>query len=271
MQDHSLLAHGRYSLDWVRPFYDQAGVWWGDDHDAADDQSRVAAIHRLVGHGPWRILDLGSAAGSTAAAMATAGHFVTGVEFSPMRARFAKGLTDQHYAGSLTIVEADFYTVMFDQRFDLVTYWDGFGVGNDADQRHLLRRMAAEWLEPGGYVLLDVFNPAAAARQAGYEIRLNPLRGVPGSVLMLRRWHFDAVNSRWIDEWVPVDNPDRALAQAIRCYSPADLRLLLEGTGLEARYLEVGGVPLTWTGDDITAGGPFLDQLMYLVQLQSVL
>ena len=86
---------------------------------------------------------------------------------------------------------------------------------------------------------MDVYSPFRPARDAGTEERLRPLPGVPGSVEMRERCHFDPVHCRWIDEWVPTAAPEQALAQTLRCYSPADLLLLLEGTGLAVHHLEV--------------------------------
>ena len=62
------------------------------------------------------------------------------------------------------------------------------------------------------------------------------------AVEMFERTHFDPLHSRWIDEWVPTAAPQQALAQTIRCYSPPDLLLLLEGTGLQLAALEVDAV-----------------------------
>ena len=42
---------------------------------------------------------------------------------------FARQLAALPHKGSLTVLEADFYTLDLNQQFDLVTYWDGFGVG----------------------------------------------------------------------------------------------------------------------------------------------
>ena len=50
----------------------------------------------------------------------------------------------------MEMVRADFYTVALDGRFDVVCCWEVFGLGDDADQRRLLRRIEAEWLAPGG-------------------------------------------------------------------------------------------------------------------------
>jgi hypothetical protein len=58
---------------------------------------------------------------------------------------------------------------------------------------------------------------------------------------MINRCHFDPVHCRWIDEWQLTADPDKALAQTVRCHTPADLILLLEGTGLRLKWNEVDG------------------------------
>jgi len=165
-------------------------------------------------------------------------------------------------------LEADFYTVELAGPFDMVCYWDGFGVGSDRDQRRLLSRIAREWLAAGGIVLIDVFHPARFARHAGTEEILPPLKGVPGSVEMRHRCHFDPMLCRWIDEWEPTAAPEKALAQSVRCYTPADLRLLLQGTGLELIRIEVDGQGLDIEEERITLSGPLLETYSYLAQLK---
>ena len=81
---------------------------------------------------------------------------------------------------------------------------------------------------------------------------------------MFERCHFDARHCRWIDEWVPVAAPEKALAQSIRCYSPADLALLLEGTGLALHHLEVNGQTLTPGDESITLSPALLQTWSYL-------
>jgi SAM-dependent methyltransferase len=203
----------------------------------------VETVERLCGKGAQRILDLGCGPGTTAAAMADAGHTVVAVEFSA-RARYAQELARIPRKGSLVVLEADFYTVELERRFDVVCCWEVFGLGSDADQRRLLKRIAQDWLAPNGSVLMDVYSPIKPARDAGTEERLPPLKDVPGSVEMIERCHFDPVHCRWIDEWQPTAEPDKALAQTLRCYTPADLRLLLEGTGLAVKRIEVDGEKL---------------------------
>lgn len=261
----SLLREGVYSLAWVKDFYDQTSAWWGPSTDWASHRARAATLERLAGTGPKRVLDLGAGPGGNAAAMADLGHDVTAVELSD-RASYARELAAVPRKGRLTVVQEDFYVVRLEGRFDAVCCWEVFGLGSDADQRRLLGRIAREWLAPSGCVLMDVYNPARPARDAGREQRLSRLPGVPGSVEMIERCHFDPVHARWTDEWEPADDPRAALAQTIRCYSPADLLLLLEGTGLDLDTIEVDDHEVIFD-DRIVDAGPLLDSWQYVVKL----
>ena len=272
MSPADLFAQGRHSADWIPGFYDRAAVWWGPDPQAPGvHQARRAVVERLAGPGPLRVLELGSGSGYTAAALADAGHDVVAVELSPSRAAHTRELAAVPRRGSLASLEGDFYTARVPGRFMAVCCWETFGLGTDADQRRLLRRISREWLAPGGLVLMDVYCPFRPARDAGTEARLAPLEGVPGSVEMFERCHFDPRHSRWIDEWVPVEHPSEALAQSIRCYSPADLILLLEGTGLALRDVEVAGRALGIRAPDadqrITISPALLEAWSYLAVL----
>jgi len=265
----SLLQQPDYSQDWVRDFYTQAGIWWGKDPQAAGTHTeRVQCIECLCGPAPRRILDLGCGPGRTVAALAEAGHNVVGVELNPTDASYARELLKTPHQGEVTFLEADFYNVEIAGPFDVVTCWQVFGIGSDADQRRLLRRIALEWLAPEGSALLDVYNPAGPARDHGKEWRLAPLRGVPGSVEMFERCHYDAVQGRWIDEWQPTANPENALAQTLRCYTPADLLLLLEGTGLHLKSIEIDGKAVDFRANQRSTSAPmFQNDYHYLVQL----
>jgi SAM-dependent methyltransferase len=261
----SLLRQGTYTLGWVRDFYDRTSEWWGPNTDRSAHVARAASVERLAGPGRKRILDLGAGPGGNAAAMADLGNDVVAVEFSD-RARHARALAAAPRQGRLEIVTEDFYAVRLEGRFDVVCCWEVFGLGSDADQRRLLARIAGEWLTPNGFVLMDVYSPGRPARDAGTEQRLDPLPGVPGSVAMIERCDFDPVNSRWTDEWVPVADPASALAQTLRCYSPADLLLLLEGSGLALDRVEVDGREVPFDGSVVEAV-PLLDAWSYVAKL----
>ncbi len=270
MSPSSLLRSGRYSTEWVRGFYAAAAEWWGPaPHDEQEDLERAAMVRRTLGEPPKRVLELGAGSGLAAAATADLGYDVMGVDLVDWGEHWT-ALCQAPRTGSLELTAADFYEVRLDGRFDLVCYWDGFGIGCDDDQRRLLRRVARHWLAPAGRMLVDVANPAWAARNAGKEEHLAPLKGVPGSVEMVRRWYYDALHSQWIDEWMPTAQPEQALQQTIRCYSPQDLQLLLEGTGLRLCGAEVDGQRLDVSDAAITTGGPLLDAYSYLAELVPV-
>lgn len=267
----SLLRQETYAQDWIKDFYTQAGIWWGKDPQAkGTNEERVKTIERLCGPGLKRILDLGAGPGRTVAALADQGHSVVGVELNPTDATYARELLKSPRKGEVTFLEADFYTVELEGLFDVVTCWQVFGLGSDADQRRLLRRISQEWLAPKGSVLLDVYNPAGPARDAGREWKLAPLSGVPGSVEMIERCQYDSIQGRWIDEWEPTAHREDALAQTLRCYTPADLLLLLEGTGLRLERVEIGGEAVDVKANQrMTTRDQFARDYHYLVQLVS--
>ena len=211
--------------DWVKPFFDTAATWWRRPEIRDIDRDRAAAIERLCGAGPKRVLELGAGGGATAAASADLGHNVTAVELSPVRAAFARELAEGR---DVTVVEGDLYTVELDGTFDCVTYWNGFGVGTDDDQRRLLRRIATTWLGPGASLILEVFSPWRWARAAGHQ-EIVETRG--GRLVNAR--DYDPVRSRFVDRWWPEGEEGEAITQWARCYTPADLLMLLETTRLE--------------------------------------
>lgn len=57
------------------------------------------------------------------------------------------------------------------------------------------------------------------------------------------------------------------MAQTIRCYTPADLLLLLEGTGLSLKEIEVKGEPVDWNSGGIVTDGPLMKAYAYQVML----
>lgn len=236
-------------LAWVKPYYTRAGEYWGPTGSDQRHVDRLAALTRLCGPGPKRIMELGAGTGEDAAMMADVGHSVVAVEFSPTRAPHIQALAQQPRQGSLTALEADYYRVSLPAEFDVVCYWDGFGMGSDSDQRRLLQRIASEWLKPGGCALIDVFSPYRWVLEAGKEWHLE--RNHPSHrYRQRRRFDFDPLRGCFHDEWCPINDETgtcdetQAIKQKIRCYSPADLLMLLEGTGLALEHLEVDGTPV---------------------------
>ena len=269
VKDSTLFDAGKYSRDWIKPFYTQSAIWWGSEpHDSAEEHTnRLKIINRLCGKGKKRILDLGCGPGGTPDAFADAGHDVVGVELNPTDIAYARERLGRPHKGDLQILEGDFYTIQLEGCFDVVTWWEGFGLGSDVDQRFMLRRIANEWLAEDGCLVAEVYLPARPARHHGEAIPLDALEGVPGSVEMVEKCHFDVVNSRWIDEWQPTKNQQHALAQTLRCYSPADLLLLLEGTGLTVTHMEIEGDTIDYGSQKIYLCDRWLNSWSYLVKL----
>jgi SAM-dependent methyltransferase len=221
-------------MDWVKDFYTRKSEWFGPSGILDHHRARAATIDRLAKPGIKRVLELGAGAGGSAAATADLGHTVVAIEMSPLRAAYARDLAAQERAGSLTILEADFYETDLTGPFDVVSYWNGFGIGSDADQRQLLDRIAHDWLAPDGCVLIDVFSPWQWARAAGAKQRNEESE-------LMQRSDFDPVTCRFLDQWWSFKKPSDIVTQSIRCYTPVDFLLLLQDTPFVVQRWEVDG------------------------------
>jgi len=219
---------------WTRDFYakqaEWSGVYYGDV--TPWHRRKVAKVQTVLGPPPKRILELGAGGGQHAIALAELGYEVVAVEQVPRLVQHIHALRRQHPQAQVDVVEGDFYQVDLPEGvFDGVCYWDGFGVGTDDEQRALLRRIY-RWLKPEGRAWIDVYTPWHAAKSAGHGGQVGRAKRVYG---------FDGAGCRWIDRWW-LEETGEVIEQSLRCYSPADLRLLLEGTGLVLVDVEPGGM-----------------------------
>jgi SAM-dependent methyltransferase len=247
-------------MDWAFDFYTKQYEWagWPEEWAAtgledtiAAVKPRVEAVNRLAGRAPKRILELGAGSGSTSAALAAAGHDVVAVELVDACVKSIRRLADEVEGGSLQVVAGDFFTADLEGSFDIVCYFDGFGVGSDDDQGRLLRRIRG-WLSPGGCALIDVFAPWYWARVAGTTEEF-PM----GSGIYYEEG-FEAESCRMLERMWRDGEERNALTQSLRCYSPADLRLLLMNIGLALTSIEP-------YGDETYARAvPLLDAMLYL-------
>jgi len=248
---------------WARDFYARQDEWADVSRDPITDMHRRNAdlVHRLAGGRIGRVLELGAGGGQNAAALADLGYSVTAVELVPSVAQNALELAAQPRQGQLRVIVGDFYEVELPDRYDIVCYWDGFGVGSDDDQQRLLRRVAG-WLMPDGFALIEVYTPwywsgIARSGMAGRETQFG---GVS------RRYGFDADGSRMLDTWWPVGREAEAVSQSLRCYSLADLRLLLEGTGFVIESVEPRGA-YDPARDRFVEDAPLEQSMQYLAKL----
>ncbi|WP_045234834.1 class I SAM-dependent methyltransferase, partial [Deinococcus pimensis] len=186
-----------------------------------------------------RLLELGSGGGQFAVAAAMLGHDVTALELRDAGTRHALDLAAR-YGVRLHAVTGSFYDAELEGPFEAVCYLDGFGIGSDADQRLLLGRIAG-WLAPRGLAFVDVYTPWYWAQHAGFTRETDRYRQTYG---------FDADACALLDTYERLDGSGEAGTQVLRCYGPADLRLLALGTGLGVIEVWPGGrldtSTLTW-------------------------
>lgn len=217
-------------MEWTKEFYRTQGEW-GDVFKGDPTSWHHYYAERLSSYMPAaaRILELGSGGGQLALALAARGHEVLAIELVEEMAEHAKKLSQTPTSGSVTAIQGDFYEIEVTGTFDAVVYHDGFGVGEDEDQRRLLRRIST-WLRRDGVALIDIYTPWYWARHAGRT-------GMIGRAQ--RRYDFDPIGSRMLDFW---SADGKEIMQSLRCYSPADLTLLLDSTGLRlAEVIPTGG------------------------------
>lgn len=117
-------------MEWILEFYDKQNLWSGIHKEEVSDGHREKAqlIEEFAGSGTKRILELGAGGGQNAAAMADLGHTVVAIELVPRNAEQARKLAESDAERKITVLNDDFYTVALNGQFDVVCYWDGFGI-----------------------------------------------------------------------------------------------------------------------------------------------
>lgn len=225
-------------MRWAKEFYtkqyqwlESPAIWTMYSPDSPPDQAmrRAKAVERLAGPGSKRILELGCGSGLVAGAMAHLGNEIVALDIVDSAVANAKRLAAQISNGKMSAILGDFYEIELDGKFDVVCYFDGFGIGSDADQHRLLQRIAG-WLLPQGCALIDIYAPWLFANESGDVYQEGKMMG---------RSVFDFDQSRLHDQMWPADSDEsKAITQTLRCYSPADFRLLLKGTNLKLDAVE---------------------------------
>ncbi|WP_102126627.1 class I SAM-dependent methyltransferase [Deinococcus planocerae] len=216
-------------MHWSHSFYERQDALTGCYHSPIHP-FHTALAARITAHRgrAGSLLELGAGGGQFATCAALLGHQVTALDLRARAGEQTRSLAVQHGVTVQTLT-GDFYTLDPGGPFDTVCYWDGFGIGEDADQRFLLSRIA-RWLAPGGTAYVEVDTPWYWAGHAGFTQRTEGYT---------RTYGFDAEGCRMLDTYAPTD--EDPFTQSLRCYSPADLRLLLPGTGLTLAEVWPGG------------------------------
>lgn len=220
-------------MDWVRDFYSKQNEWFGvylGDVDKTHRQ-RARLVSDWLNKPQADILELGAGGGQTSIALAELQHRVAMIELLPESAAHAQHLAEK-YDLPLQIIQDDFYTTPLNHIFDAVCYFDSFGIGSDDDQRRLLTRIA-HWLRPDGCAIIEIGATWYWSSVAhGRTMDLGD---------GMRRYTFDALQCRLLDAWWRKNEPSNIFTQSLRCYTPADIRLLLQHTGLQLVDIQAGG------------------------------
>lgn len=248
-------------MDWVETFYSKQNEWFGVYLGPVEEthHKRAWLIQELAElKGICQVLELGAGGGQTTYAVANLGHYATMVELLPDSAAHAVELADSLGQGRMEVVLGDFYKVDFEQKFDCVYYFDSFGIGSDEDQRRLLKRIA-DWLKPEGAAIIEV-----GATWYWGGIANGKSMDLGGG---MRAYSFDPIESRLIDRWWLPENPEEVYHQSLRCYTPADLHLLLEGTGLELVQIQAGG-KVDYEEMEFIESAPLEEAMTYYIKLR---
>lgn len=222
-------------MEWVKGFYEkQYSLWKVNDTEQLDYQQKL--LNKLKKYAPSsckKILELGGGRGYFAVAAAKLGYEVTVIELAENAVQYIYQLAKQEgVLSKITIIHEDFYKAILTEQYDVVCYWDGFGIGDDQEQQVLLKRIH-RWLRPGGTVLIDIYTPWYWAKISGETMQIEER--------LFRKYDFDAINCRMIDSWWKESRQTEKVTQSLRCYSPADLEMLISGIPLTLTQCEPGG------------------------------
>ena len=247
-------------MDWIHGFYSRQLATLareGVEASAEYCAEKMSVINRLIPNPGKSLLELGAGNGMNAMACANLCFSVTALELIPecceriKNQATAQGTT----TGSIRIVQGDFYKIDLTEQFDLVTYWDGFGIGSDDDQIRLLKRIS-NWMKPDGRALIEIYSPLYASKTAGKKVQFKTCARV---------YDFDAHNARWLDTWTYDDGT--VLTQSLRTYLPPDLQLLLRETNLVIEHLEPREA-WDWKTESLEKSAPLESAISYVVCLK---
>jgi len=220
-------------VDWVRGFYEKQGRWadvyCGDVEPR--HRERAELVRKFTPRESGRVLELGCGGGQTAAAIADLGYDVTAIDLVPDAVEHAQRLADSKPDRLLHVQQADFYDVAFDDPFDAICYFDGFGIGSDTDQQRLLGRIES-WLNHDGRALIEVYAPDYWRQVAGRTMTWDDVG---------RRYGFDQEGSRMLDTWWRTDAPSETITQSLRCYTRDEFEAMAHVVGLGLKKIVPGG------------------------------
>jgi SAM-dependent methyltransferase len=129
------------------PRYDGVADWYADHNSTPADANRDPLLGLLTPATPGRCLDLGCGTGQNLATLRSAGHTVTGLDYSPDQLRVAH----ENTAPGESLIRGDAARLPFaDGSFDTVA---ALWISTDVDNYAAVLREAARVLRPGGVLI----------------------------------------------------------------------------------------------------------------------
>ncbi|MBG9981208.1 class I SAM-dependent methyltransferase [Facklamia lactis] len=149
-------------------------------------------------------LDLGASTGHVGQALAKSVQQVTTIELVPELVEKAK----EHNPQNIRALTGSFYDLDLKEAFDLITYLDGFGLGNDDEQLLLLNRIK-NWVADQGVALIDIYNPDYWQKVKGQAMNFSEIKRV---------YDYENSTNCMIDRWTYPDG--KTYQQTLKCYTP---------------------------------------------------
>ena len=219
-------------MEWVKEFYEKQNQWMNYSKKPVDDYDfeKVELVEKCFQKDKLTILELGSGGGQFSIAAAQKGHEVVAIELNKTMHDNSVRLAKENNLENIEFINDDFYNVDFKKYFDAIVYWDGFGIGEDEDQIRLLEKYS-EFLNNNGKFLIDIYTPWFWSYASGQSMEFDSFK---------RIYVYDAYNNRMIDKWFSKNDEDDFVTQSLRCYSPADLNLLIKNSKLRIEEVVPG-------------------------------
>lgn len=194
------------SEQWAEEFYrEQMAVFehLGEPPKEIFDQLAEELLEQS-GRNIQSCLDLGASTGQVGQALAKSVPQVTTIELVPELVAKAK----EHNPQNIRALTGSFYHLDLKEEFDLITYLDGFGLGDDDEQLWLLKRIR-NWVADQGVALIDIYNPDYWQKVKGQAMNFSEIKHV---------YDYENSTNCMIDRWTYPDG--KTYQQTLKCYTP---------------------------------------------------
>ena len=224
------------SQAWVAPFYQTQNRWLGAYLRPLEEQDQERAntlLKRSQSPPPQKLLELGGGGGQTLYELCRLGYQCQMVELLAESVLHARQLCQNLPKEQQPLIHcADFYTWQTQEKFDLIAYWDSFGIGSDQAQQELLLRMKS-WLQPQGRIWIEIgAQPYWSQTAKGQQYDLGDF---------YRQHDFNHQTQQLLDHWWPKNQTQDKITQYLRCYQIQEWKDLLHKLGFQVLDLWPGG------------------------------